>query len=55
MSKNKCWNCIHNLNPRGLNCELACTGVTRIEDDGLIVVSCDDYKHVVQDEQIPKM
>lgn len=48
--KNKCWNCIHNLNPHGLNCEFSCTGVTRIVDDGLVVVSCDDYEYAAEQQ-----
>lgn len=43
MSENKCRTCAHNLAPAGLECEFACAGVTRIEDEGWIVAACDDY------------
>lgn len=43
MHENLCSACIHNRSTASLDCEYACSGVTRIEDDGLIVAACDDF------------
>lgn len=43
MNGNLCDICIHNRSATSLDCELGCTGVAKIEDDGLIVTACDDF------------
>ena len=44
MTENKCRDCLHNLNPDCLDCEYQCGGVSKITDEGRIVLSCDDYE-----------
>ena len=43
-AENKCASCAHNIGCTVMDCEYACTGVEEIADDGLIVVSCSDYR-----------
>lgn len=43
-AENKCIRCIHNIGSTVMDCEYACAGVEKIADDGLIVVSCIDYR-----------
>lgn len=43
-ARNKCANCAHNTGVDVMDCEYACAGVTEVEDEGRIVVSCDDYE-----------
>ena len=42
--EDKCTSCVHNIGVAVMNCEYACVGVEEIVDDGLIVVSCNDYR-----------
>lgn len=42
--EDKCTSCSHNIGGTVMDCEYACTGVEEIADDGLIVVSCSDYR-----------
>jgi len=44
MSKNKCDTCAHNTGIKAMNCDCAYTGVTETEDDGLVIVACEDYE-----------
>lgn len=44
MARNKCNDCAHNIGIDTMDCEFACVGVTVIEDDGLVVVACEDYE-----------
>ena len=43
-AEDKCIRCVHNIGGAVMDCEYACTGVEEIADDGLIVVSCSDYR-----------
>lgn len=43
-SRNRYASCVHNTGVNVMDCEYACAGVTEIEDEGRIVVSCGDYK-----------
>ena len=43
-AEDKCIRCVHNIGGPVMDCEYACVGVEEIADDGLIVVSCSDYK-----------
>jgi hypothetical protein len=45
----KCCSCRHNSEPFGLDCEYACTGVTKIAQEGRIVLACDDYERADQE------
>lgn len=54
-AENKCASCVHNIGSGVMDCEFACAGVTEVEDEGRIVVSCGDYKqrgepHVSKDK-----
>lgn len=42
-ARNKCTSCVHNAGTDVMECEYACAGVTEVEDEGRIVVSCGDY------------
>lgn len=43
-ARNKCVSCAHNTGVDIMDCEYACAGVTEVEDEGRIVVSCGDYE-----------
>ena len=43
-ARNKCASCAHNTGVDVMDCEYACAGVTEVEDEGRIVVSCGDYE-----------
>ena len=44
LEKRKCASCAHNAGVDVMDCEYACAGVTEVEDEGRIVVSCGDYQ-----------
>lgn len=48
--KDKCCSCRHNSEPFGLDCEYACNGVTKIAQEGKIVLACDDYERQTREQ-----
>lgn len=44
MAKNECDDCVHNVGIETMDCELGCAGVTTVEDEGRVVVFCEDHK-----------
>lgn len=41
---NKCNSCVHNIGADVMDCECGYAGVTKVMDEGRIVVSCGDYR-----------
>ena len=43
-NRNQCDDCAHNIGTDEMDCEFGCAGVTTVEEEGRLVVFCEDYK-----------